>query len=256
MKIIKLKKINKSNYKVYFDNDKSLDVHEDVIVENSLLSNKEVSASLLEKIRKENNDKEAYSIALKFLSFRMRGTEETKKYLLDKGFEEGLVDNVINELKKQGYLDDNKFTIAYINTKINTSDVGPNKVREQLSNLRIDSNIIEKNISLFTKKIEEDKIKYYIDKKVKSNKGSKNILQKKILDSLLLQGYNKELILKNLENIKVSNEKNILEKEYEKIYLKYKNKYNNYELKNIIKQKLYQKGFNYNDIEEIILKRY
>ncbi|MFA5602804.1 MAG: RecX family transcriptional regulator [Bacilli bacterium] len=255
MKVNKLKKISKSNYKVYFDTNDYLNLHEDVIINNSLLTNKVVDASLLEKIRKENNDKQVYGNALKFLSYRMRSILEVKKYLLDKGFEEELVESTISKLKEQGYLDDNKFTTAFINTKINTSDIGPNRVREQLINLGVSESIIEKNMHLFSSKIEEDKVKHYINKKVKNNHYAKKILQNKILESLLLMGYNKEVILKYIEDIDISNEGNILEKEYNKIYIKYKNKYKDYELKSIIKQKLYQKGFDYREIEDMVNKR-
>jgi regulatory protein len=255
MKVTRLKKINKSNYRVYFDTDDYLNLHEDVIIDYRLFTDKVVDASLLEKIRKENNDKQVYSSALKHLSYRMRSILELKKYLLDKGYEEKLVEDTISKLKEQGYLDDNKFTIAFINTKINTSDIGPNRVREQLINLGVNESVIEKNMSLYSTKIEEDKVKHYIEKKVKNSNYSKKVLQNKILESLLLVGYNKEVILRGLEDINISNEKEILEKKYNKLYSKYKNKYKDYELKSIIKQKLYQRGFEYSDIENIVNKK-
>ena len=42
------------------------------------------------------------------------------------------------------------------------------------------------------------------------------------------------------------------EKEYTKLYNKYSKKYSGYELENIIRQKLYQKGFDINEIKKNI----
>jgi len=54
MKITKVKKMSSGKYKVEFDNNKEMIIYEDVIVENELLG-KEIDASLLLKIDKQNN---------------------------------------------------------------------------------------------------------------------------------------------------------------------------------------------------------
>ncbi len=51
MKILKYKKI-KNKYKVYFDNDSSIDLYENTILNNNLLLKKDISESDLDKIKK------------------------------------------------------------------------------------------------------------------------------------------------------------------------------------------------------------
>ena len=55
-------------------------------------------------------------------------------------------------------------------------------------------------------------------------------------------GYDKDEVLKKLESIDFSNNKDI-QKEYQKLYKKYSPKYSGTKLDMVIKQKLYQKGY-------------
>ena len=57
MKIIKYEKKGNNTYKIYLENNQSINVYEDVILKNNLLYKKEIDRSLLEKINIDN-DKE------------------------------------------------------------------------------------------------------------------------------------------------------------------------------------------------------
>ena len=50
------------------------------------------------------------------------------------------------------------------------------------------------------------------------------------------------------------NEEELIEKEYQKIYKKYASKYDSKKLATVIKQKLYQKGYNIEDINNVVNK--
>ena len=64
-------------------------------------------------------------------------------------------------------------------------------------------------------------------------------------------GYDKEIIDEIIINKNLVNNNQGIE-EYKKLYTKYSKKYEGYELESIIKQKLYQKGFDYNEIKRNI----
>ena len=68
-----------------------------------------------------------------------------------------------------------------------------------------------------------------------------NNLKNNIKLNLINQGFNVEIIDKNINNINFD-ETSIYEKEYNKLYNKLSKKYTSYELEQKIKQKLYQKG--------------
>ena len=67
---------------------------------------------------------------------------------------------------------------------------------------------------------------------------------------MIKNGYKKENIKEILEQIKINNDDTI-KKEYNKIYNKLKNKYKEEELTIKIKQKLYQKGFELEEINKL-----
>ena len=62
------------------------------------------------------------------------------------------------------------------------------------------------------------------------------------------------MILKELSKYELTSDKNKLKKDYIKIYNKYKDKYEEDNLKYIIGQKLYSKGYTKKDISQIIIE--
>ena len=64
-------------------------------------------------------------------------------------------------------------------------------------------------------------------------------------------GYSYDDIIIALDSLMNTNDEyNKLIKEYNKLYFKYSKKYSEYELERIIKNKLYTKGFKYDDIKK------
>ena len=80
-----------------------------------------------------------------------------------------------------------------------------------------------------------------------NNKLSGNPLKTKIYNNLVNLGYDKNMILSLINNYDFNNTSNA-KKIYDTLYKKYSSKYEGYELDMIIKQKMYQKGY---DISEI-----
>lgn len=71
MKILKFKKQSKDKYKLYLDNNSDITLYEDVIIKNNLLITKEISDELLEALKKQNNDMNAYTLALGYISVKI-----------------------------------------------------------------------------------------------------------------------------------------------------------------------------------------
>ena len=118
MKIIKFKKTSKDKYKLYLENNSTIDLYEDVIIKNNLLITKELDDDLILKIEKENNDISAYVSMLNYISIKMRSIKEAKEYLIKKGYNNTLINKVINRLINEGYLNDELFTKAFINDQL------------------------------------------------------------------------------------------------------------------------------------------
>lgn len=251
MKILKYKKI-KNKYKVYFDNDSSIDLYENTILNNNLLLKKDISESDLDKIKKDNEKEEIYERSLKYINIKMRSKEEIKKYLSKYKYNNSSIEYVIKKLENSKIINDELYIKAYIYDKINLSNDGPNKIKYYLLSEKMDENLINNYIDEIDEEVVKNKLNRLIDKKIKSIKNcSGNVLKQKITMYFINLGYSKEMIEEVLSNKNVDNSEEGV-KLYNKLYNKYSKKYQGYELENLLRQKMYQKGFDLSEIKKNI----
>ena len=97
-------------------------------------------------------------------------------------------------------------------------------------------------LEIFDDNLIKDRITKYINKQLKVNKKSIYVFKNKMLFNLINLGYLREDIIKYLNNINFD-DNDLKEKEYEKLKKKYSKKYKGLELEQIIKRKLYEKGY-------------
>ena len=254
MKILKFKKMTKGKYKIYFDNGSDILLFEDVILENNLLITKEITDELLKKLIKQNDQVYVYQIAIRFISIRIRSKKEVKKYLENKNISDKLINIIIDKLEKEGYINDFKFAVLYANDQMLLSNWGPYKIKQSLVKYGICNDIVNEVIKNIEQKKVEEKLSNLISKQIKIKKGSSNSIKLKLINYFINLGYDKDMILKELSKYELTSDKNKLKKDYIKIYNKYKDKYEEDNLKYIIGQKLYSKGYTKKDISQIIIE--
>lgn len=243
MHIERYTKLKSGQYKLSFNDGTNTLLHEDLILKQGLLINKELTNQKLEELLEENKSYIAYDLALNYLEIKMRSKKEIKEYLLKKGISEDLINNAVKKLINQGYINDDIYSKAFINDKINLSHDGPYKIKEYLLKQGISEETISKNIIVFDKKLELERINKLIDKQVKSNRNkSAYILKQKVINYLVNLGYSKELVISAVNDIK-SDDNDIKKREYDKLYDRLSRKYSGKELEYKLKQKMYQKGF-------------
>jgi regulatory protein len=243
MKITKIKKISGGRYKLTLDDSKELVLYEDVIVKNILLLGKEIDSKLLNEINEDNLKSTIYNQALNYIDIRRRSREEIYNYLVKKNYDIDEIDRAIKRLEEENYINDYDLAVAYVNDKLNMSNDGINKIRKSLSNFKIEEKIIDEVISKVDLSFQNDKIDKLIDKQIRiNNKYTGNVLKSKILNYMINLGYDREVVIGKLESISFNNKSGI-QKEYQKLYKKYSTKYSGYKLDMTIKQKLYQKGY-------------
>ena len=253
MKIESIKKSG-SKYKILLDNGRIINTYEEVILNNGLLFHKYINKNLLEKINIDTNYYKSYNKALDMINRRLRSEKEIKEYLIKSEVEEKDIEEIINNLKRIGLIDDRLFAKAYTNDKVNLSTDGPDKIRKYLENNNIKEEYINDALNNINKEIINSKIDKIITKKIKTNtKYTPYILKQKILTYLINLGYRREDIIERLENTKI--ETKDMTKEMEKIYNKLNKKYKENELIYKLKNKLYSKGYTKEEIENFITKK-
>ena len=251
MKIDKYKKMANNKYKIYFSDGETLTTYDSVIINNGLLYKKEIDIELYDQILEENKYYDLYNKCIKLISSRMRSAKEINDYLSKNEASNEDIKSIINKLTDMGLLNDKMYVKAYVSDKINFTNFGPYKIKNELENMGVDNDLIEKELSRMNDKLLNDRVAKYIAKKARTNKKSMYLFKEKMIADLINQGYSKDMILNNLEDIKI--ESNI-DSEYRKIYNKLSNKYEGYELIKNIKNKLYQRGYSKDEIESVIEK--
>ena len=186
MKIEKFSKTKNSMYIIALDNSNKIKIHEDLILKYELLLTKIIDNNMLEQLLVENQVYEIYELALKYLKIRLRSRKELKNYLVKKGFNNDQIEEVIELLFKQGYLDDKTYTVSFIHDKILISNYGPNKIKSELENVGISTDIINENISCFTEELEKERIEKLVNKQIKLNHNKGSMVLKKKIQSYLL----------------------------------------------------------------------
>ena len=197
MQIIKYTKKGNGNYDILLDNNKKITLSEDLILKNNLLYKKEVDPYLLEELLTENIKYDIYNKCVKYISIRLRSINEIKEYMKRLNADEETINNTIDRLLKNNLLNDEVFTKAFIQDKLNFTTMGPYRIEQELKRQHIDNTIISKYLYNIDKDILIIKINKQINKLIKSNKKKDN-LKNKIYKNLISLGYSNDMILKEL----------------------------------------------------------
>ena len=185
----------KGLYKVELEDGRVLSLYEEVILKYELLLKREIHLEDLDNIRKYNQEYEVYYVALESIKSRFKSVYDIKELLLKKEYPCDMIDMAIEKLLKQGYLNDRSFAKSYINNQIVTTTKGPNKIKKELLEHRVDSNIIEDELVIFEEEIQLEKIEKVVTKFLKSNHSRGGVvLKRKIINDLVILGYDNYLI--------------------------------------------------------------
>lgn len=200
MKIVKYTRLASGKYKVLFDNKKELILYESVIIDTNLLYKKEITSEEYNNLVSLNNYQDIYNKVIKYIGIRLRSKKEITDYLKKMDLSTEVIDDILNKLITNKYIDDERFSQAYIKDKYNFSNNGPYKIINELTKLGIDKDMAYTyTFDIITN--EEEKINKLINKYVKSDKKHDwYYLRNKIYNNLINLGYSKEIVISILNN--------------------------------------------------------
>ncbi len=165
--------------------------------------NKELPQEKYEAILYNTLYERAKSIALNYLSRRMRSEKEVYKKLVEKEINDEIIEKTIDFLKKYNYINDETFVKHYIKDKLNLKGHGKKKIIYDLKDLGIDINIIEKFFEE-NETFEEDEVATAMKM---ATKKAKNLdlndfkQRKKLNDYLLRRGFSYNIIKSCIEQL-------------------------------------------------------
>jgi len=84
----------------------------------------------------------AMDLALQFLSYRARSRAEVRRRLARKGYEEEIIDQVIDRLTQGGLIDDSQFTEAWVRARSTGRAMGPRRIAWELRRKGVDAETV------------------------------------------------------------------------------------------------------------------
>ena len=231
-------------------------VHEETILHYNLLGPKTLTEQDYKRIIKSSEEDILYNKALYFIEFKMRTISEVKKQLRRTTQNETLIDQMIVKLKKQGYLDDNKYTKEYITEKIEFDLIGPRYVKEKLIGKGIHFDLIDTHLLLYKEEYQYDKIRELLKKETKYTIKKPYIkAYQSIKGKLINKGFNPGIVESSMISCKemiedAVDEQGLLDVEFKK--LKKGVNLKDFKEKDKLVKKLLTKGFRYDLVKEML----
>lgn len=248
---ITIQKKNKDRYNIYTDSAHgekyAFSVDEDVIIKYQMKKGKELDSLLIGEIQFQDEVRKAYNTAIHYLSSRMRSEYEVRTHLSKKEYDPTMIDEVIHKLDQYQFLNDEEFAIAFVRTQKNTTDKGPNVIKNELKEKGISAQIIQQVIALYPVDEQlETAISLCQKYTLKYKKDSSRMMKQKVEQMLTRKGFSYDMIQLALEEIEVNKDDDeelvALRRQAEKISKKYIHEEPFiYEQK--LKQALFRKGF-------------
>lgn len=232
-----------------------LPVHEELVLKFRLVEGKELDECQITELNGKLDLGRAYQYALNLLSRKSYTTAQIYEKLEAKEYEIEIIQEVLKRLVDVGLLNDEQYTISYINHQVIMGKKGPNKVKQELLQKGISDRLINQYMPVYEEETQIEHATKLANQVVRMNtKYGPHFIKQKISQHLMTKGFNRSVIDKAIANIKLvedsEGENPILVKEVEKLYRKH-HRLMGYEKKTKVVQSLMRKGFSYDDISTV-----
>ena len=143
---IQVQSRRKNRKSIFFDDGSVFGVSEDVFLSIPIKIGDIISDQKLNDILESESKSKVYNSAINLLSYRMRSKSELNERLIRKGYSKDIITDVINILELKGYIDDEKFAIAFAKEKVKNKLIGPNALKFEISSHNLDLDLVDNTI--------------------------------------------------------------------------------------------------------------
>ena len=198
---IEQQKKNTSRYSIYVDGEFAVGVHESVFFSANLHVRDEITSEQIADFERQDAVLRAKEAAFNLLKFRQRSTAELRFRLARKDFEPAVVEQVIDGFCAKGYLDDEKFAREFAKDQLTRKNIGPLRLRSELTKKQVPKPIIENVLSeIYTKYDPYHLAEQAADKKLaKEKSGDYQTVYRRVSNYLVRRGFSWEIISDILE---------------------------------------------------------
>lgn len=254
MKITKIEK-KKRLYLLEIDEKDELYVTEDTIVHFMLSKNMEIDETTLKDIQRYAQFSYGKNLALYQISFKQRTADEVKKYLEKHEIDSQYIPEIIENLKKENWINDSQYVETYLSQNLTLGDKGGYVLKQKLLQKGVDAQLIDQKLAELDFSDLSEKTAQKLLRKYQ-NKLSTKTLKDKIIQNMMNKGFSYTEAKDAFETLDIEKDEQqefeLLNKELDKQYRKFSKKYEGYELNQRLTQALARKGFSYDDIKSAL----
>ncbi|MGB3479766.1 MAG: RecX family transcriptional regulator [bacterium] len=193
MKISKIEpqKKNRKRCSIFIDGEFRFGLPKEIVLQHGLYEGVEITDREIDEIVHHADKAKILERAFKILHYRERSVKELRDRLMRIGFDNSLVDEVIDELIADKTLDDERFARAFVNDYTRLKPKGNRFILSELIRKGVDREIIT---NLLDARDEGELIRIYIEKKT-SNLDMKNPKERqKLVRRLLVRGFTPSIV--------------------------------------------------------------
>lgn len=190
MKITKIsQQVKRPNrFSVFVDEKYSFSVGENELIKLELHSGREISEEELARYKDESDLGKWFDKALNLLSFRLRSEWEMRDYLKRKNADPEVIDQILNKLSINGYINDEHFAKRWVENRRLLKPTSRRKLILELKQKRVPSEVIDKVLSEDKSDVDERQILRELVEKKRARYPDRT----KFMQYLARQGYGYE----------------------------------------------------------------
>lgn len=198
---IEAQKKDKNRVNIYVNDEFFLAIFTELVYEFNLKKGMLIEKEHLKEILDKEMYVKAKNKALNILS-KADQSERKVREKLSNEFEEYTINEVIDFLKNNKFIDDELLASKIVNTNINLNKCGKNKIRQNLYNKGINSESISEALCEIDENIEFENAMYLAKKRYQRVKNEdKRKIYQKISQHLAYKGFNYDIIKKVLNKL-------------------------------------------------------
>ena len=145
---IEIQKKNKNRVNLYIDEEFYCGLSLETIMKNHLKEGQNINESSLEYLICETEKEMALNKAVSYISKCQKTKQEIFKYLLQKGFDEQIINIVIEKLQEYNYVNDELYAKNYI--KFKNKNNGSRKIEMELKQKGVAENIAKECLEQYS----------------------------------------------------------------------------------------------------------
>ena len=155
---ITVQKKNSNRFSLFHNEQFLVGISSKTLTDFSLHEGVELTPSLFNKIKQSEEIHAVRESCLRYLGRRDHASFELRDKISKKGFDKKIINIVIEEFQKKGYINDEQFAQIFASEKAELNKWGPQKIKSALFKKGIDKRSIDKAIKNLRENLQQDQI--------------------------------------------------------------------------------------------------